>query len=408
MAERRKDSKGRVLRTGESQRASGGYQYRWTTPDNKRHYVYAKTIKELREKEAKIQQDMAAGIRAEMQRTTLNDYFSIWFDLKKSIKEQSARHYVYIFEKYIESDLGNKKIANIKKSEICRFYNHLAYDRNLNIASLDSVNMVLRQVFELAVDDSIIRVNPCNGALKELKKTLGAPEKRKALTLNQQKRFLNFLKNDKQYRHWLPVFSTMLGTGMRVGEVTGLRWQDIDFEKNVINVTHTLVYMLSSNGKKACFTLSSPKTKAGKRSIPLLSSVKDALIQTKREQDFLDIKCQTVIDGFTDFIFLTSTGKVYHKTALNQALKRIIRHINDASGADADPMPHFSCHNLRHTFATRLIESGMNPKIVQDVLGHADIQTTLNIYADVTEEFKQQAFIRIDDVLEVENSSIHQ
>lgn len=408
MAGRRKDNKNRVLRTGESQRSDGNYQYRWTTQDKKRHYVYAPTLKELREKEDEIQRDLVDGIRFDLQRLTLSDYFTIWFDLKNGIKESSERHYIYLFERYIKPDLGDRKIRDIKKSEICRFYNHLAYDRNLNASSLDGVNLVLRQIFSLAVDDSIIRVNPCNGVLKGLKKELGTPDKRRALTTSQQRRFLNFLKNDKQYRHWLPIFSTMLGTGMRVGEVTGLRWQDIDFEKNVINVTHTLVYLPPFNGKKGCLVLQSPKSKAGIRTIPLLSSVKDALLQVKRDQNLDGIKCKVTISGFTDFVFLTRSGKLYHKTTLNRAISRIVRDMNNAGASDVDLMPHFSCHTLRHTFTTRLIESGMNPKIVQNVLGHSDIQTTLNIYADVTDQFKQESFIRIDDFFKDEKSIIHQ
>lgn len=399
MAERRKDSKGRVLRSGESERSSGGYQYRWTTPDKKRHYVYATSLKELREKESRIQKDLADGIRTDLQRATLNDYFTIWFDLKSGIKESSKRHYAYLYEQYINPDLGNRKIGDIKKSELCRFYNQLAFDRNLNISSIDVVNLVLRQIFALAVDDCVIRVNPCDGVLKGLKKELSAPEKRKSLTASQQRRFLNFLENDKQYRHWLPIFTTMLGTGMRVGEVTGLRWRDVDFEKNMIYVNHTLVYLPPCNGKKGRMALQSPKTKAGIRTIPLLSSVKDALLQLKRDQKLVGKKCQVTISDFTDFIFLTRSGKLYQKTTLNEAISRIVRDMNAAGGSEVDPMPRFSCHTLRHTFTTRLIESGANPKIVQDVLGHSDIQTTLNIYADVTEEFKQEAFIRIDDVL---------
>ena len=407
MAGRRKDSKNRVLRTGESERKSGGYQYRWTTPDNKRQYIYAKTLKELREKEAQIQKDLADGICTDYQKTTINDFYKIWFELKKGCKKTTILQYEYIYDHYVRPDFGNHKIADVRKSDVRRFYNRLIDECQLKTATVDSIHVVLRQVFNMAQEDNVIRVNPCDGALKDIKKIHDSSKKRKALTLGQQKLFLEFLKSSKTYSRWYPIFVVMLGTGLRVGEITGLRWDDIDFEKNVINVTHTIIYVNKKNYIKNChFVVNTPKTKSGYRTIPILPSVKEALLEEKNNQELAGIKCKMSIDGYTNFVFLNDRGNVYRTETLDRAIKRIVRDCNQevikkSKSKNEKPvlLPQFSCHILRHTFTTRLCESDVNVKIMQEVLGHANIQTTLDIYADITEEFKHHTFGKLDDFI---------
>lgn len=116
----------------------------------------------------------------------------------------------------------------------------------------------------------------------------------------------------------------------------------------------------------------------------------------RRYQDFNDLKCKVTVDGYTDFIFINRFGSVQHQGTLNKALRRIIRDCNEAQLGRGmkEPvlLPKFSCHSLRHTFTTRLVEEGVNIKVVQDVLGHKDVATTLNIYTDVTKELKKKEF----------------
>jgi integrase len=122
-------------------------------------------------------------------------------------------------------------------------------------------------------------------ALKELKLARNLyTEKRKALTVQEQKILLDFLKNSSQYRHWYPIFAAMLGTGLRVGEITGLRWQDIDLDEGIINVNHTLVYYCHNKGG-CSFGVNTPKTRAGERIVPMIESVKEAFIMEKDNQE---------------------------------------------------------------------------------------------------------------------------
>ena len=381
-----------VLRKGEGQRKNGTYIFRYKGQDGERHAIYAKTLEELREKEEEIAKDTLDDVKTEKRSTTLNDIYKLWCDVKRGLKDNTFQNYKYMYEQFVKDVIGNKRIKDLKKSDIRKFYNLLIEERNLKISTVDSVHTVLHQVLQIAVDDDIIRKNPSDNAMGELKKAHNfGKEKRKALTIEEQKLFLSYLKNNKQYNHWYPIFAVMCGTGLRVGEITGLRWCDIDFEKDEISVNHTLVYY--NHAKDGCyFNVNTPKTDAGNRTIDMLDFVKEALLEEKRNQELFGIKCNVSIDGYTDFIFVNRFGNVQHQGTLNKALRRIIRDCNAEileKNSNAELLlPRFSCHNLRHSFTVRLIEANANLKFVQEILGHKDCKVTLDVYAEATKKLR--------------------
>ncbi len=401
---KRKDKSRIVLRTGEGQRPNGTYEYRWTERGGTRRRVYAKTLEELREKEKQIQKDKCDGIKAEARYLTVNDVFDTWRQLKRGLKDNTFQNYQYMYNMFVRPNLGKQRVSSLKKSEVKRFYNMLADERSLQASTIDSVHTVLHQVLDMAVDDAYIRVNPSNNVLKELKQShIFKTEKRRGLTKAEQELLLSFLQRNHTYSHWYPIIAVMVGSGLRVGEVTGLRWCDIDLEEGIIDVNHTLVYYdhRVTEGKKGCyFNINTPKTKAGARQVPMLDFVRKAFIMEREYQEALDIRCTITIDGYSDFIFVNRYGHTQHQATLNKAIRRIIRDCNDEVllKEEKNPvlLPHFSCHSLRHTFTTRMCEAGVNVKVIQDALGHADISTTLNIYADVTKELKKDEFADLD------------
>lgn len=401
---KRKDKSRIVLRTGEGQRPNGTYEYRWTERGGTRRRVYAKTLEELREKEKQIQKDKCDGIKAEARYLTVNDVFDTWRQLKRGLKDNTFQNYQYMYNMFVRPNLGKQRVSSLKKSDVKRFYNMLADERCLQASTIDSVHTVLHQVLDMAVDDSYLRVNPSNNVLKELKQShIFKTEKRRGLTKAEQELLLSFLQRNHTYSHWYPIIAVMVGSGLRVGEVTGLRWCDIDLEEGIIDVNHTLVYYdhRVTEGKKGCyFNINTPKTKAGARQVPMLDFVRKAFIMEREYQEALDIRCTITIDGYSDFIFVNRYGHTQHQATLNKAIRRIIRDCNDEVllKEEKDPvlLPHFSCHSLRHTFTTRMCEAGVNVKVIQDALGHADISTTLNIYADVTKELKKDEFADLD------------
>ena len=407
MATKRKDSHRIVLKKGEYQRTNGTYAYRWTDGKGKRHEVYARDLDDLRAKEKEIDADTNEGLKVEARYVIINEMYDLWEQLKRGIKDNTFENYKYMYNTFVRPSFGKKRIQTLKKSDVKIFYNYLADQRCLQASTIDSIHNVLHQVLDMAVDDKYIRSNPSDKALKELKQSHAfKTEKRRALTIAEQELFLNYLRNNETYSHWYPIFAVMLGTGMRVGEVTGLRWCDIDLENGVIDINHTLVYYchrheVELNG--CYFNINTPKTKASNRKIPMIESVKEAFLMEKANQEKTGIKCSAVIDGYSDFIFVNRNGKTQHQGTLNKAIRRIIRDCNDEVLLNDENatvlLPHFSCHSLRHTFSTRMCEAGINVKVIQDTLGHQDISTTMNIYTDATKEMKKQEFESLDNYL---------
>ena len=407
MATKRKDSNRIVLKKGEYQRTNGTYAYRWTDGKGKRHEVYARDLDDLRAKEKEIDADTNEGIKVEARYVIINEMYDLWEQLKRGIKDNTFENYKYMYNTFVRPSFGKKRIQTLKKSDVKIFYNYLADQRCLQASTIDSIHTVLHQVLDMAVDDKYIRNNPSDKALKELKQSHAfKTEKRRALTIAEQELFLNYLRNNETYSHWYPIFAVMLGTGMRVGEITGLRWCDIDLDNGVIDINHTLVYYchrheVELNG--CYFNINTPKTKASNRKIPMIESVKEAFLMEKANQEKTGIKCSAVIDGYSDFIFVNRNGKTQHQGTLNKAIRRIIRDCNDEVLLNDENatvlLPHFSCHSLRHTFSTRMCEAGINVKVIQDTLGHQDISTTMNIYTDATKEMKKQEFESLDNYL---------
>lgn len=394
---KRYDKKHRLLRTGETERADGYYTYRWTSRDGKRHSVTAGTLEELRAKEEEIRRDVSDGIRVDLQNIMVNDLFELWKHLKRGLKDNTYQNYCYMYTQFVAEDIGKFLIRNLKRSDIKRFYNKLVDERGLKIATIDNIHTVLHQVLELAVEDNYVRNNVSDNLLKELKQTHHfEDEHKRALTVAEQELFLEFLASEKtQYHHWYPIFAVMVGTGMRVGEICGLRWEDVDVENGIIDVNHTLVYY--NHAVNGCyFNIHTPKTKAGKRQIPMLDEVKEAFRMEKAYQEFNNIKCNVSVDGFTNFIFVNRFGNLQHQGTLNKALRRIIRDCNEMqfTKGKKNPvlLPNFSCHSLRHTFTTRLVEAGVNIKVIQELCGHTRSDVTLDIYTTVTKELKMREF----------------
>lgn len=173
----------------------------------------------------------------------------------------------------------------------------------------------------------------------------------------------------------------------------------------LISVNHTFVYYDHRvGGKNSCyFNVHPTKTKAGTRTIPMLPGVKEALLMEKAYQEYNQIRCRMTVDGFTDFIFINRFGDCQHQGTLNKALRRIIRDCNDEQLEKfKNPvlLPRFSCHSLRHTFTIRLFENGVNIKVIQEILGHADFDTTMNIYTHITQDMKKIEFDNLAEKLQ--------
>lgn len=407
MAGNRKDNKGRVLKTGESQRKDGRYMYRWTI-EGKEKSVYASTLAELREKERQIQRDLEDNIDTlKSNSITLNAMFEKYIATKTMLKQSTRTNYKYMYKKYIKDDLGKKKLSKIKYSDIIQFYNTLITELDFKPNSMETIHTVLHPTFTMAIRNGYIRINPTDGAMNEIKKSHAWEKpKRHALTIEEQEAFIKYVSESEIYNHWLPLFTVLLGTGCRIGEIIGLRWQDCDFEKNIISVNHNLIYRQQDSG--VCeMHITTPKTKAGIRIIPMLSEVRKALLIEKENQMRNGFN-ETVIDGYNGFCFTNRFGYVHNPMTINRAIKRVYEAYNveekeKAKQEKRQPvlLPHFSCHHLRHTFCTRFCENEQNLKVIQEIMGHSSIETTMDVYNEATLQKKQESFAGLEGKIKI-------
>lgn len=394
----RKDKKGYMLRTGECQRKDGRYSYSYTDRWKKRHIVYATSLVELRELEKQIRMDLDSGIDPNAAKVmTLSDVFDRFINRKYDIKPTTRSNYQYNFDHYVREGFGQQKIGKIHYSDVKKFYYDLLKERGIKPRTLDGINTVLHSTFKMAVRDEIIRSNPTEGVMAEIKKSdLWVKTRKSALTVLEQKELISFMEDNHQFKGWVPVITVLLGTGMRIGECLGLRWEDIDLDNRIISVNHNLVDFQDRELKKQVRKIQTTKTRAGIRTIPMIDEVYEAFITEFELQSAIGF-CEEEIDGYSGFIFTTTDQKLMSRSAVNNAIHRIVDIHNEEEekkakeeGREPVLIPQFSAHQLRHTFCTRFCENETNLKVIQSIMGHSDITTTMDIYAEATQEKKQE------------------
>ena len=322
---------------------------------------------------------------------TLNEAFDFYMLGKRNLKSNTRDSYYYVYDRYIRSVFGTRQVGEYKHSELVFLYKSL-FDQNLSVSTLDNIQNIIYPTFQMLVDDGVIRTNPANNALRELKRnekvTKGV---RRALSPEQQAAFLNFVRNDPSSEKWRDIVIILFGTGMRSSELCGLLWENVDFANRTITVDHSAIRDVREVG--CPYHVSTPKTAAGKRVIPMLDEVYDAFdrIYKKQEKEGWPT---VVIDGLDNFIFVNKEGKLLNFQNLNVALKNMRLACNEKTLREKSGgtiVPHFSSHVIRHTFCARLCEVETNIKVIQEIMGHADIRTTMEIYAEVSIGKKKQS-----------------
>ncbi len=421
MSEKRRDSKGRVLRNGETQRPDGMYMYRYNDAGGVRRTIYSwrlvasdklptgkRNCEPLREMEKRVTRDVDDGIKGfEAGKKTLNDFFDAYMGLKRELKISTRTWYIREYNLYVRGELGNRIIGSIKYSDVKKLYLSL-FEKGLRASTIEGVSTLLCSVFTLAVRDGYIRTNPACCVFSELKKKNGwIGSKRHALTIEQQNAFINFVRSSPVYSYFLPLFTVFLGTGCRAGEIIGLRWEDCDFTENVISINHNLVFCKPEGEEKMRFVVSTPKTESGRRKIPMLRDVREALLHERLRQMSEGFN-QITIDGYSGFIFQSKRGNMLTPTSISQIIDRIVRDYNRdeirrAEAGEREPVliPHFSPHILRHTFCTRFCENETNLKVIQEIMGHANIATTMDIYNEATMEKKKSSMENLEGKIKI-------
>lgn len=415
MSEKRRDNKGRVLRNGEVQRSDGKYMFRYIDLNGERKTVYSwrlvatdplpqgrRCSEALRDMEKIILKDIDDGIHThEANQITVYQMFQIMMETKSKLRRSTCNLYHSLYSSHIHDVLGGRMLNAVKFTQVQRLYLDLLQKKKLKSSTVLRVHTIVYQLFELAVRDDIIRKNPSADVVATIKEMRNIDNKRHALTEEQQERFVTYVYSTGKFRRWAPLFTVMLGTGLRIGEVLGLRWCDCDFDNMVIDVNHEILYKPGETGKYE-YRIEPPKTKAGFRKIPMFLDVYRAFMEMKRVASRFDPEAFAV-DGYSGFIFLNHSGKVFTPAAVFDALRRIIDEYNEEEKALSDfekrepcYLPQFSSHILRHTFCTRMCENEPNIKVVQDVMGHRSIRTTMDVYNEATTKKKQETFAGLE------------
>ncbi len=372
MAASRKDSKGRVLKTGESERKDGLYQYRYTESSGERKTIYANNLNDLRKKEAEIMKLAQLGISYFEGSMTISELLQRYLSLKSNLRTNTVRGYE-ITIKTIEKDpvFCKMKIRNVKRSDCQKCMINLS-SLGYAYGTVNRAYTILKSSLQMACDEDILAKNPCNFKLSTI--VTRDTKKRCALTPNQQKTFLEFVKGDPRYYKHYETFVLMLETGLRIGELTGLTTKDIDWKNNQLIINHQLQV---EPGSKRLY-IDTTKTEDGIRNIPLTDKARhclEVLIKKRNPNN----RPEQVIDGYVGFLFLTRNGLPRHVFHYDEVFRNCVNKYNRTHPIQ---LPNITPHILRHTFCTNCINAGMNVKTVQYLMGHATSAVTLDVYTD--------------------------
>lgn len=380
MAGKRKDRNGRVLKTGENQRKNGTYDYRYTDNYGKVRCIYAKTLEDLRKKEAAIQRDLADGIDYAAGEISVADLVDRYMSLKRDIGHNTKRAYGTVMNRIKESEFGQMKVRNVKLSDAKRFYIDL-HDTGSKRNTISIYHSVLRPTFEMAVDDDMIRKNPFKFKVADI-----IPDdavKRTALTKQQQENYLRFIQENGQDNYYDDIV-ILMGTGLRVSELYGLTKKDVDFKKRLIFIDH----QLCRTAEKPYF-VKSPKTSSGVRCIPMSDVVYMALKRAVANRQPPTV--ELLVDGYSGFLFLDKAGMPKVAMHLENYMRGMQKKMERIYGKS---FPRVTPHVLRHTFCTNMQRAGIDVKSLQYLMGHSNVSVTLDVYTHVDFQAVQEAFGR--------------
>lgn len=338
---------GKNLGKGITQRKDGLYQGS-VVKDGKRLTVYDRDLSVLKKK--------LNDVRTRQVRKETDITLDIWYDkwiraCKSNIRDTTRRTYKNSYGP-VKPYLGGRRLTDIRKVDVQEALNNLDTKSKRRMAK-----GVLCDMFECAVENDLIEKNPAKGVYVER----GGNEERKVLSDEEIKLILKELSGSP-YMYDITVLG--LHTGMRIGEILGLKKEDIDFEKKLITVQRTLVFV-PGKGPQEHY----PKTSSGKRDIPMIAVVAEMLEQRR---------------GDTDLIFATRNGTPLGDSNVRALYRKAFRKI-EAENPGVD-LKGVTPHTFRHTFATNCIANGMKPKVLQKILGHATLQMTMDLYCHVREE----------------------
>ena len=395
MSEKRRDSKNRALRSGESQRKDGRYAYKYVDTFGKPQFVYAWKLVptdtppagkrediSLREKEKAIQKYLDDGIDTVGKKMTVCQLYAKQIRQRGNVRDSTIAGRKRLMKLLEDDKLGGCPIDSVKPSDAKEWAIHMK-EKGISYKTISNDKRSLKAAFYTAIQDDCIRKNPFDFQLNTVIENDTEPKV--PLTPAQEESLLSFVQADSVYQKYHDAIVVLLGTGLRISELCGLTDTDLDFENRIINVDHQLL-----RNTKRGYYIETPKTKSGIRQIPMSDRVFEALQRARKNRRSAK---PVVIDGYSDFVFLNQSGDPFTASSFAGAFRGLVRKYNKCH---EEALPKvMSPHALRHTFCTNMANAGMNPKALQYIMGHSNITMTLNYYAHATFDSAQAEFLRL-------------
>ena len=355
------------LGLGICQRKDGLYQGRFTNRFGKRETLYDKKLNNLRIRlrKAQIDDDNAANpLKSNM---TLDEWYDIWIDtFKRNCRNTTIVEYKGIY-KSIKQELGWRKLQTLEPVILQKVLNDLKSDNQRKM-----VKTILSDILDKAKRNGLISKNPAKNLITQIDNEY--PKERRVLSIQETELFLEYSKESRYYN----LFVVALETGMRIGELKALYWNDIDFSRRALWVKKTMCLVRGDHG--TYFEVHNPKTFSGNRLIPLTNKCIEALMRQKALNTSTVQKYKDT--NFTNLVFPSKKNQPFHDMVILESIHNVIAKM----AADGFYVEKFGPHTFRHTFATRAIENDMNPKTLQRILGHSSLQMTMNLYCHVSDD----------------------
>lgn len=331
--------------------------------------VTGATKREVADKMAAIRTDFERGDYTTRNDITVREWCDFCMEHKMELREQSLIGYQGLFRNHVYPELGDTRIQSLDKVMLEQFYAKKFKDCNYSRSTVNSLSSRFKKILSYAVDDGILRKNPHeNITLHKLR----PPKKVEAYSLEDSLKILNYCKTGKPFEQ---IFYFLLCTGMRFGEAIALTWDDVDFEHGAIRICKTGV---SIHGNMTIQERT--KTEAGSRTIYVSENVLMFL------SSVYDSQPRSL--NYRNLVFPNSNWNIMHPTNARAHFVAICKKLG---------VNYMGIHALRHTYATRAFEKGVNVKVVSAMLGHKNIVTTLNIYQDVMPDMQRNAAMAIDE-----------
>ena len=380
---RRKDNKGRLLKTGESQRKDGRYAYKYQDKNGKSKFLYSwrltdtdpipkgkRFCRSLRDLERDLQRDLFDGIDSSGKKMVLWQLYEKHNALKPNVRQSTETGRKYLMDILKSDTLGNMPIESIKPSDTKEWAIRMKKN-GYSYQTINNYKRSLKACFYTALNDDLVRKNPFNWNLSDVLED--DTIHKTALTDEQVNALLSFLKIDDVYKKYYNAIVVLLYTGLRISELCGLTTSDIDFEKGFIQVNHQINY------DKGKYSINEPKTDSGIREIPMLEPVRKALMDEIKGR--IDVQ-QILIDGYSDFVFLNQKSLPMYAHCYSNAFSSLIKKYNKYH--KGNELPLITPHTLRHTFCTNMANKKITPNTLQYIMGHKNITMTLGYYAHGT------------------------